>query len=148
MEYIVESSLERFEAWSGGKDTLDVLKEKDDCDAVESILEEYFSCGEDKPTETEINDLLWFERDWIAEQLGYRNWEAYEDGWSESDLEEAEDWFEGLDLDEMEEVSGLDRDGYRDPEAMLDEEAFIDAVQEWWDGLSDKRKVEVYYEHN
>ena len=35
MEYKVESSLDRFEAWSGGKDTLDTLIEKGDCDAVQ-----------------------------------------------------------------------------------------------------------------
>lgn len=146
MEYIVESSLENFQAWSGGKSTLETIIKKGDCDAVEQFFEEIFC--DHTPTETEINDVLWFEPDTIAEHLGYRDWDAYEEGWSESDLEEAEDWFEGLDLDEMEEVSGLDRDGYRDPEAMLDEEKFIDTVEEWWNGLSDKRKVEVYYEHN
>lgn len=39
MTYKVESSLWDFQAWSGGKDTLDVLKEKGDCDAVESWID-------------------------------------------------------------------------------------------------------------
>ena len=88
MEYKVESSLEQFEAWSGGRVTLDVIKEKGDCDDVERILVDYFGCSEDVPTDTAINDILWFERDWIAEELGYRDWEAYEEGWSERDLNE------------------------------------------------------------
>lgn len=84
MEYKVETSLENFEAWSGGKDTLDVLIEKGDCDSVEQLIEESFCDGE-LPTETAINDFLWFERDLIAEHLGYADWEAYEYGEEEEE---------------------------------------------------------------
>lgn len=86
MEYKVETSLEEFEAWSGGKDTLDVLIEKGDCDAVEGLIEESFA-GE-MPTETQINDLLWFERDFIAEYLGYKDWDEYEYGKDEDENDE------------------------------------------------------------
>ena len=79
MEYKVETSLENFEAWSGGKDTLNVLIDKGDCDAVEDFINECFCDGE-MPTDTTINDFLWFERDFIAEHLGYRDWDAYEYG--------------------------------------------------------------------
>lgn len=78
MKYYREESLENFEAWSGGKDTLDVLIEKGDCDSVESLIEESFT--EEIPSETAINDFLWFERDTIAEHLGYKDWDAYEYG--------------------------------------------------------------------
>ena len=77
MEYKVVISLENFEAWSGGKDTLEVLIDKDDCDIVERLIEESFAYG-DMPTETTINDFLWFERDFIAQYLGYNSWEDYE----------------------------------------------------------------------
>ena len=30
------------------------------------------------PSDTEINDLFWFEEDFIAELLGFDNWEALE----------------------------------------------------------------------
>ena len=40
MKYYVETSLENFEAWSGGRDTLEVLIEKGLCDTVEACLEE------------------------------------------------------------------------------------------------------------
>ena len=78
MEYKIECNLENFEAWSGGKDTLNVLIDKDDCDTVEQLIEDIF-CGE-IPTDTQINDFLWFERDYIAEQLGYADWDEYENG--------------------------------------------------------------------
>ena len=87
MEYTKECSLEQFEAWSGGKDTLDTLIEKGDSAAAESLIECYF-CGE-TPSNTAINDFLWFERDFIAQHLGYRNWDEYEYGKEEE--EEAED---------------------------------------------------------
>lgn len=85
MEYKVECSLDQFNAWSGGKDTLETLIERDDWEEVQTLIEEVF---EETPTETEINDFLWFERDYIAEHLGYSDWEAYENG--EEDGEEDE----------------------------------------------------------
>lgn len=143
MEYKVESDLWDFQAWSGGKDTLDTLKEKDDTKEVENLIEEMF-CGS-VPSDTEINDFLWFERDAIAEHLGYKDWEAYEEGWSESDLEDAEDWFEGLTYEEMEAVSGLKLQGCDDDGGSED---FEDAVRDWWDGLDDEKKVEIYYQND
>ena len=38
MKYYVETSLENIEAWSGGRDTLEVLIDKGICDTVENIL--------------------------------------------------------------------------------------------------------------
>lgn len=88
MKYTQECSLEDFEAWSGGRDTLDTLIEKGDCDAVESLIEEIYF--DELPTETEVNDFLWFERDTIAEHLGYNDWEEYECGNEEEDEEDDE----------------------------------------------------------
>ena len=87
MKYYVETSLENFEAWSGGRDTLEVLIEKGLCDTVEACLEE--ALGEDI-SDTDINDALWFERDEIAEWCGFSNWEALENG-EEEEEEEAEE---------------------------------------------------------
>ena len=78
MTYTVETSLENFPAWSGGKDTLDVLIEKGLCDTVEAILNDIYVDG--APSDTEINDTLWFSRDEIAEWCGFSNWEALENG--------------------------------------------------------------------
>ena len=91
MKYYVETSLENFEAWSGGRDTLEVLIEKGFCDTVEAFLEEVL--GEDI-SDTAINDVLWFERDTIADWCGFSSWEALENGEEEEEEtaeEEAED---------------------------------------------------------
>lgn len=80
MKYYVEDSLENFEAWSGGKDTLDTLREKGDVDSVECLIEELASMSEEGWSDTNINDFLWFERDTIAQHLGYSDWEEYEYG--------------------------------------------------------------------
>ena len=91
MKYYVETSLENFEAWSGGRDTLEVLIDKGLCDTVEACLEE--ALGEDV-SDTAINDTLWFERDMIAEWCGFSSWEALENGEEEEEEtaeEEAED---------------------------------------------------------
>ena len=85
MEYKVETSLHDFPAWSGGKDTLETLIERGDWEAVEEHIENVFM--EEDVTDEMINDYLWFERDAIAEALGYRDWEAYENGEEEDDEE-------------------------------------------------------------
>ena len=88
MKYYVETSLENFEAWSGGRDTLEVLIEKGLCDTVEACLEEIL---DGDTSDTYINDLLWFERDMIAEWCGFSSWEALENGEEEEEEEETEE---------------------------------------------------------
>ena len=88
MTYTVETSLENFPAWSGGKETLDVLIEKDLCDTVENILADVLG---ENPTDTDINDTLWFSRDEIAEWCGFSSWEALENGEEEEEEETAEE---------------------------------------------------------
>ena len=89
MKYYVETSLENFEAWSGGRDTLEVLIEKGLCDTVEAILNDIYVDG--APSDTEINDTLWFSRDEIAEWCGFSSWEALENGEEEEEEETAEE---------------------------------------------------------
>ena len=88
MKYYVETSLENFEAWSGGRDTLEVLIEKGLCDTVEACLEEIL---DGDASDTYINDLLWFERDMIAEWCGVSSWEALENGEEEEEEETEEE---------------------------------------------------------
>lgn len=78
MKYLVEESLHDFQAWSGGKDTLNELKDMDVenpgmdfVDQVETLIEEAFEGT--IPTEVQINDFLWFERDYIMSYLGFTN---------------------------------------------------------------------------
>lgn len=87
MKYYVETSLENFEAWSGGRDTLEVLIEKGLCDTVETCLEDIL---DGDSSDTTINDILWMERDMIAEWCGFSSWESLENG-EEEDEEEVEE---------------------------------------------------------
>lgn len=88
MKYYVETSLENFEAWSGGRDTLEVLIEKGLCDTVEACLEEIL---DGDTSDTYINDILWMERDMIAEWCGFSSWEALENGEEEEEEETEEE---------------------------------------------------------
>ena len=88
MKYYVETSLENFEAWSGGRDTLEVLIEKGLCDTVEACLEDIL---DGDSYDTYINDILWMERDMIAEWCGFSSWEALENGEEEEEEETEEE---------------------------------------------------------
>ena len=74
MRIISEINLRDFEAWSGGETTLRNLTEREAVE-LEKIIEEYY---EDGLTETQLNDILWFEDDWICDMLGIdeEDWEG------------------------------------------------------------------------
>ena len=67
MKITSEMSLKNFKAWSGAKDTLNKLIELDKCDELEFILDDLYPDG---LTNTQLNDILWFEDEWIFETLG------------------------------------------------------------------------------
>ena len=71
-----ETSLENFEAWSGAVDTLDRVREAGKCDELESILEDLYPDG---MSETELNDLLWFEPETVYKWLGIEEEEEEEE---------------------------------------------------------------------
>ena len=71
MKIYTEQSLRNFEFWSGAKDTVKYLT-LEELDTIEEILEDSFPDG---IGETELNDILWFEDDMIAEWLGYNDFE-------------------------------------------------------------------------
>ena len=86
MIYTVEESLQNFKAWSGGKDTLDDLWAYDVVDKAEEYIDMIMDCREELLTQTEINDILWFERDEI-----YRYCGIYDAVYNEDDEEEEEE---------------------------------------------------------
>ena len=67
MKITSEMSLKNFKAWSGAKDTLNKLIELDKCDELEFILDDLYPDG---LTDTQLNDILWFDDEWIYETLG------------------------------------------------------------------------------
>ena len=69
MKITSEISLRNFKAWAGAKDTLNKLIELDKCEELEFILEDTYPDG---ISETQLNDILWFESEWIYDMLGIR----------------------------------------------------------------------------
>lgn len=67
MKYIVEEPLRNFNFWQGGKDTADELTDEQ-LDQIEEELEA--NPPEDGWTDTAINDLFWFDRDYIYSIVG------------------------------------------------------------------------------
>ena len=55
-------------SWSGAIDTLDTIIKNDMENELMEHLEEIFD--NQIPTETEVNDYLWFESDYIYECIG------------------------------------------------------------------------------
>jgi len=67
-----DKRLRDFDFWSGAKDTVDYLT-SDELDIIEDMLEDAYPDG---MTETQVNDLFWFDTDLIAEWLGYEDFES------------------------------------------------------------------------
>jgi hypothetical protein len=66
MLIIREDSLTNFEFWAGAKDNAKKLT-TEQLEEVERQLEEIYPEG---MTETHINDLFWFDFEWICELIG------------------------------------------------------------------------------
>lgn len=77
MKMIIENfDITDFEAWSGGKDTLERIIEEDKEKEFESLVEEQWPDG---VADTELNDYLWFEDETIFQYLGISDEEAEEE---------------------------------------------------------------------
>lgn len=66
-----EMRLRDFKFWSGGADNANCLT-YEQLDILEEILTDIFPSGVD---EVQLNDLLWFDEDIIAEWLGYADFD-------------------------------------------------------------------------
>ena len=71
IKVVSEVDLSDFDFWSGAKDTVEYLTDEQ-LNEVQSMLEDLYPDG---MTETQINDIFWFEDDWIAEMLGFESFE-------------------------------------------------------------------------
>lgn len=63
-------SLEEFQPWSGAVDTMNKIIDAGKLDDLDFLLEDQYPEGID---ETALNDLLWFESDWVLDQLGLKD---------------------------------------------------------------------------
>lgn len=71
MKIWTDDSIRNFDFWSGGRDTVNDLFDSD-FDVLEPLIEEMF---EGECSDTNLNDFFWFERDTIAEWLGYEDYD-------------------------------------------------------------------------
>lgn len=62
IKIIKEIELEDFQAWSGGLNRLDRIKELEILDEAQQEIEDFLA-GTGAVTETTINDILWFDMD-------------------------------------------------------------------------------------
>lgn len=68
-----ETNLRYFDFWSGAADRAKLLTSKE-LDAVENELEDIYPDG---LTATELNDLFWFDFDFICEIIGITESEVF-----------------------------------------------------------------------
>ena len=109
MTITYELDLNSFQAWSGAKDTLDRIQREGKCEELENVLEELYPDG---MTETQLNDLLWFDSESVYEWLGIRSEEQIE-----NEIKEAEE--------ELEELQSNLEDDLDDDELTTEERAEI-----------------------
>jgi hypothetical protein len=69
-------TLADFDAWSGAKDTKETILNANKGEEFDNLIEELYPDG---LTDTQLNDILWFEPDWLYEQLGISEEEENED---------------------------------------------------------------------
>ena len=67
MKIMTETTLRGFNAWSGAIETKKMILDAGLEEEFEMLIDE---CYPDGLTDTQLNDLLWFEADWILENLG------------------------------------------------------------------------------
>ena len=76
MKIYRDASPSDHKAWSGAKDTLNTIIEKGKAAEFDQLINELYPEGID---ETHLNDLLWFEQDWLFKQLGITEDEPEQD---------------------------------------------------------------------
>jgi len=63
------TTLWNFEAWSGAIDTKQVILDNNKGEDFNALIEELYPDG---LSETALNDILWFDEEWIFEALGIK----------------------------------------------------------------------------
>ena len=127
MKIYTEQSLRDFQFWSGAKDFACKLTDEQ-LDQVEAILEDDYPDG---MSETEVNDLFWFEEDTIREWLDLPTEEQEEankaiERWEDNNPDFVE-WV----LDEYFSVGDRDdRNRWEDILDYLDDEGIQDEYEE------------------
>ena len=90
MTYQVEFDVYQFPFWSGARDTIQDIENAGLMDELGEHLEEVFA--DSNPTDTDINDYVWHDRDQVYDALGLdENGELPTDDDEEEEEEEEEE---------------------------------------------------------
>ena len=82
MKTFNETNLVNFDAWSGAVDTKNRIIEEGKENDFDCLIDELYPDG---LSETQLNDLLWFEEGWIFENLGITEEEEEEEEENDDD---------------------------------------------------------------
>ena len=66
---IYKETVSEFTPWSGAVSTYDTIVEENKLDDLDFLLEDLYPEG---ISEGQLNDILWFESDWVFENLGIK----------------------------------------------------------------------------
>ncbi len=68
MKIIIDNlSITDFDAWSGAKDTKQTIIDNDKENEFDNLIEDLYPDG---LTDTQLNDILWHDSNWVFEMLG------------------------------------------------------------------------------
>lgn len=121
MKIVSETTLADFEAWSGARETLQHIIDEGGCDRLEAVLEDLYPDG---MTDTQLNDILWFEPEWCYEMAGVS------DPYADDDEEDEEGWTDEK-QDAFDEFCGQFHDCEGCPYMAL--ETMVDCQNHWED---------------
>lgn len=110
MKIITETSFERFEPWSGAVSTHTRICDAGLAETFEGMLEDIYPDG---MTDTQLNDLLWFEPDTCYEWLGLRTESQIQEEIDQvnEELEEAQTRYDSLMDKQFSEVLDAETEG-------------------------------------
>lgn len=60
---------DEFRAWAGAVETWERIKQENKEDAFWQLMEDCY-CESGAISETQVNDILWFDSEWVYEMLG------------------------------------------------------------------------------
>ena len=92
MVYTVDFDANTFDWWSGARDTIKDIEAAGLMDELTTHIEEVFGFDDEPPSDTDINDYVWHDRDRVYDALGLdENGELPSDEDDEEDDEEEEE---------------------------------------------------------
>lgn len=112
-----------FEPWSGAVSTWDLIVGANKVDALDFLLEDLYPEG---IGQTELNDLLWFEADWVLDMLGISRDEVVKDEEEPAGEREEKSEVEGEEGEEEDFMSMLN-DLDEEPVVVVDEKELEEA---------------------